>query len=157
MSEFSFEKIVNDLENDAENISKVLQKHSNFPYQNSVNIYPGAIKSLKETLSLIREYDWSLQYSEYEHNGNKELALWEQNGQGQVRNHKRYIVKPATPYLFKGKRIGTGETVCGCYMPDEYTKAGNAIFDRHGNKYCVEPTTIEPCTAEEEEKYNEKI
>jgi hypothetical protein len=151
---FSFESIVQKLKGDAISLTNFLENKRNF--SSNLNAYPAAIKSLRETLALIREYDWNLQYSEYETQGHKEIAIWEQNGQGQIRNHKHYVISPIASYLFKGKRLSTGETVCGCYMPDEYTKTGNAVFGRGGEKYVVDPATVEPCTQEEADEFAKK-
>ena len=157
--EFSFESIVQKLKDDAVNLVDFLQKASKCNFSSNLNAYPAAIKSLRETLSLIHEYDWNLQYSEYETQGHKEIAVWEQNGQGQIRNHKHYAISPATSFLFKAKQLGTGETVCGCYMPEEYTNASNIIFGRGGKKrngetYCIDPATVEPCTQEEADEFH---
>ena len=54
-----------------------------------------ALRLLKDTLSLIKEYDWHLEYSEYKTNGKKQVAVWEQNHCGDIRNHKIWDV--ATP------------------------------------------------------------
>lgn len=51
-----------------------------------------AMRLLKDTLSLIKEYDWHLEYSEYQTDGHKEIAVWEQNHCGEIRNHKKWIV-----------------------------------------------------------------
>lgn len=51
-----------------------------------------ATRLLKDTLSLIKEYDWKLMYSEYETDGHKEVAVWEQNYDGRIRNHKTWVV-----------------------------------------------------------------
>jgi len=102
MSEFSYENIVESLQRDANSLKNALQNASEFKDSNSPNIYLAAIKALRETLSLIREYDWNLQYSEYETQGHKEIAIWEQNGQGQIRNHKRFTISDE----IRGVRVG---------------------------------------------------
>jgi hypothetical protein len=60
--------------------------------------YIATLKSLRETLELIKKYDWQLMYSEYEISDKKddtilnnyitEIAVWEQNHEGNIRNHK---------------------------------------------------------------------
>jgi len=65
------------------------------------------IKTLREILNLIDTYDWKPMHSEYTTNENidsgcanvikyrsiKQVAVWEQNGEGQIRNHKVWNVK----------------------------------------------------------------
>ena len=50
------------------------------------------LRLLKDTLNLIKEYDWQVKYSEYRTEGHKEVAVWEQNHSGEIRNHKKWIV-----------------------------------------------------------------
>ena len=50
------------------------------------------LRLLKDTLSLIKEYDWHLEYSEYKTDGQKQVAVWEQNHCGDIRNHKIWDV-----------------------------------------------------------------
>lgn len=50
------------------------------------------MRLLKDTLSLIKEYDWELKYSEYKTDGHKEVTVWEQNHSGEIRNHKKWVV-----------------------------------------------------------------
>ncbi len=50
------------------------------------------LRLLKDTLSLIKEYDWQLMYSEYTTDGQKQVAIWEQNHCGDIRNHKIWDV-----------------------------------------------------------------
>lgn len=47
-----------------------------------------ALRLLKDCLSLIKEYNWHLEYSEYKTNGKKQIAVWEQNHCGDIKNHK---------------------------------------------------------------------
>lgn len=53
------------------------------------------LRLLKDTLSLIKEYDWHLEYSEYETDGHNEVAVWEQNHSGEIRNKRKWFVKEA--------------------------------------------------------------
>lgn len=93
-TEFDFSKIVEDLKEDANRIAKVLSQASEFHSSIDFNRYPAAIKSLKETLTLIRDYDWHELHSVYTTgaDNHREIALWEQNGQGEIRDKKRFIV-----------------------------------------------------------------
>ena len=50
------------------------------------------LRLLKDTLSLIKEYDWHLEYSEYEVDNDKQISIWEQNHCGDIRNHKIWDV-----------------------------------------------------------------
>lgn len=50
------------------------------------------LRLLKDTLSLIKEYDWKLEYSEHSIDGDKQIALWEQNHSGDIRNYKVWDV-----------------------------------------------------------------
>lgn len=50
------------------------------------------LRLLKDTLSLIKEYDWHLEYSEYKTDGQRQVAVWEQNHCGDIRNHKIWDV-----------------------------------------------------------------
>lgn len=63
----------------------------NCAYRNKMTI--DTLRLLKDTLSLIKEYDWYLEYSEYETDNHKEIAVWEQNHSGEIRNHKKWTVK----------------------------------------------------------------
>ena len=61
------------------------------------NDFRGALdcmRLLKDCLSLIKEYDWKLHYSEYKTGeGESQLAVWEQNHCGEIKNHKTWVVK----------------------------------------------------------------
>lgn len=50
------------------------------------------MRLLKDTLSLIKEYDWHLEYSEYKVDGKKQVAVWEQNHCGDIKNHKTWDI-----------------------------------------------------------------
>lgn len=157
--DFSFEQIVSDLKTDAEKIGKVLSHASEFGNSADLNRYPAAIKSLKETMSLIRDYDWKLKYSQYTTgtDAHREVAIWEQNGQGEIRNHKRFsgeLIEKLTG-LFKAKHFGDGETVCGCLKLKGYSDMGDMIYPRDGlnGKYSIDINTLEPCTVAEEQAW----
>ena len=68
------------------------------------NEFRGALevmRLLKDTLSLIKEYDWKLMYSEYKTDGHKEIAVWEQNHSGEIKNQKRWAVSDKCSKEFK--------------------------------------------------------
>lgn len=84
-----FEETVKTLTNDA----MVLQKRfSTFQEKGDYRSALDCMRLLKDTLSLIKEYDWKLYYSEYETDGHKEIAVWEQNHCGEIKNHKKWVV-----------------------------------------------------------------
>ena len=47
------------------------------------------LRLLKDTLSLIKEYDWHLEYSE----NDNEISIWEQDHSGEIRNKKKWFIK----------------------------------------------------------------
>jgi len=58
--------------------------------------YKNLIQALERVLHLISRYDYQRYYSEYttEMDGKqqKQVAIWEQNGNGEIRNHKIWNV-----------------------------------------------------------------
>ena len=65
-----------------------------------VGTYRNLTKALAENIKLIEEYDWKLMYSEYtttttDANGDtkKQISIWEQNSDGEIRNHKFWNVE----------------------------------------------------------------
>lgn len=85
-----FEETVKTLTNDAMALQKrfsMLQEKGDF--RSAID----CMRLLKDTLSLIKEYDWKLEYSEYETDGHKEIAVWEQNHCGEIKNHKKWTVR----------------------------------------------------------------
>jgi len=53
------------------------------------------IKMVKEILNLLEMYDWKLMYSEHHTGEVKQVAVWEQNGEGLIRKHKVWNVVDA--------------------------------------------------------------
>lgn len=97
-----YDKIVTNLKSEAEQLNKNLIKTRN---NNDYNNYIATLKSLKETLDLINKYDWKLHYSEYEvpctkanleegfcQGIKKQISVWEQNHENNIRNHKVWDV-----------------------------------------------------------------
>lgn len=80
-----FEDTVKTLTNDAISLQKKFHK---LQESNDIRASIDVLRLLKDTLLLIREYDWKLMYSESESNGHKEVAVWEENGCGNIKNHK---------------------------------------------------------------------
>lgn len=85
-----FEEVVKTLKEDCFSLQK---KFHTLQEKNDIKGSIDCLRLLKDTLSLIRDYDWELKYSEYETDGHKEVAVWEQNHCGDIRNYKRWIVK----------------------------------------------------------------
>lgn len=77
-----------------EDARKLQKKLSNFQENNNFSEALNCMRLLKDTLSLIKEYDWELKYSEYSTDGHKEVSIWEQNHCGEIRNVKRYNMYP---------------------------------------------------------------
>lgn len=83
--------IVKNLKQEAQKLNKLLETCRN---NYDMNIYIATLKSLRETLDLVHKYDWQLMYSEYKTNDVKQIAVWEQNHEGEIRNHKTWDVSP---------------------------------------------------------------
>lgn len=90
-----YAEIVKSLKADALNLNKMLttaQMEGDF--RKSIDI----MRNLKDTLELIQKYDWQLMYSNYGSKDNenedfhREVAVWEQNTEGNIRNHKFWTV-----------------------------------------------------------------
>lgn len=84
-----FEETVNTLTNDAMSLQ---QKFHKLQESGDIRASIDCLRLLKDTLSLIKEYDWHLEYSEYKTDGHREVAVWEQNHSGEIRNHKKWDV-----------------------------------------------------------------
>jgi glycerol kinase len=85
-----YDEIVKNLKEEAKKLNKKLTTISN--NNGDYNTYIAILKSLRETLNLINEYDWQLHYSEYETIGEnnsrtKQVAVWKQNSDNQIKNH----------------------------------------------------------------------
>lgn len=59
---------------------------------NNDGTYKNLINALSEILRLIEKYDYQLMYSEYSTDDDKQVAVWEQNNDGIIRNHKIWNV-----------------------------------------------------------------
>ena len=91
-----YENIIKNLKNEAEKLNSKLEKiRDNY----DMNLYIATLKSLKEILNLIKEYDWKLMYSEYgipDDDGieiKKQVSVWEQDHSNNIRNHKVWDIK----------------------------------------------------------------
>lgn len=101
MNNTFYKDIVNNLKKEAKELNNKLSNVRQKMDRTNYNLYIAILKSLRETLKLIQEYDWQLMYSEYgykDENDNimTEISIWEQNHDGQIRNHKHW--KTNIPY-----------------------------------------------------------
>lgn len=83
------ENLVKFLEND---IFKIQGKMEKALEMGDFGTYRNLMKSLSDAIDLIRKNEWKLMYTKYETDGHKEVTVWEQNHEGEIRNHKRWIV-----------------------------------------------------------------
>ena len=83
-----FEDKVKKLKSEADKITKQLDNCRDS------NEYIGRIKALEKVLELIKEYDWHNESSRYRTGDDNhiEVATWKQNSDGEIKDHKRYIV-----------------------------------------------------------------
>lgn len=88
-----FDETVDTLIKDAKALTK---KYHDFLNGGKIREAIDTLRLLKDTLSLIKEYDWHLECSEYETDCHKEVAVWEQNHSGEIRNHKKWTVGDGT-------------------------------------------------------------
>jgi len=100
-----YDGIVNNLKQEAKYLNDRLTRFRN---NNEMNGYIATLKSLRETLDLIKKYDWQLMYSEYDieykscldgkDKISREIAVWEQNHEGNIRNHNKWKIIGNTSY-----------------------------------------------------------
>jgi len=91
-----YDEIVKFLKFDVQVLQKKLIKaQESDDFRKSIDI----MRNLKDTLELIQKYDWQLMYSAYgskddaaEKDFHKEVTVWEQNTEGNIRNHKVWTV-----------------------------------------------------------------
>lgn len=84
-----FEETVFTLKEDALSLQKKFKKlQGQDDFRGAID----AMRLLKDTLSLIKEYDWNMMFSEYKADDVKQIAIWEQNHCGDIRNYKKYNV-----------------------------------------------------------------
>ena len=83
------------------------------------------LKVIKETLALLDAYDWKQQYSEYGHEVDgkmvKEVAVWEQNSNLEIRNHKTWIVAEYSKLYEKHDRLANADGLYQCICSDAMT------------------------------------
>ena len=89
------EKVVKALDED---IDSLLGKLQSSIKGDAFSNYKMFINNLKDTVELKQSLDWKLMYSEYStqvdsNTLQKQIAIWEQNGDGNIRNHKVWNVE----------------------------------------------------------------
>lgn len=92
-----FEEVVNTLTSDARSLQeKFTRLQDKGDFRNAID----SMRLLKDTLSLIKEYDWKLMYSEDEFDGKKKVSIWEQNYCGKIRNKKTWNVNSSKESMY---------------------------------------------------------
>ena len=86
MTKNIFDETVDTLTNDASVLTK---KYHDFLNNGKIREAIDTLRLLKDTLSLIKEYDWHLEYSDI----NGEISVWEQNHSGEIRNKKEWFIR----------------------------------------------------------------
>ena len=86
------------------------------------------IKMVKEILNLLEMYDWKIMHSEYCTGEVKQVAIWEQNGEGLIRKHKVWNVVDALDVVGKqtkdtGRKVS--ETLKG--VSEDLNKKGDEL------------------------------
>lgn len=67
-------------------------------FNDDIPMYVKIINGYEKVVELIKKYDWEFKYSEYKkevtpNTYEKELAIWEQNSDGVIRNYKKWNVE----------------------------------------------------------------
>ena len=102
-----FDETVNTLIKDAKALTERYNRYvnaeadpDNCAFRNKMTI--DTLRLLKDTLSLIKEYDWHLEYSE----NDGKISIWEQNHSGEIRNKKEWVTDDgATMYIDYGTDV----------------------------------------------------
>lgn len=115
-----FNETVKTLTNDA---MLLQQKFHKLQDSNDIRASIDCLRLLKDTLSLIKEYDWHLEYSEYKTNGKKQIAVWEQNHCGDIKNHKIWNIA----------NLSNKDNNRWYFMFDEAISSGQSFISKNGN------------------------
>lgn len=99
MTKNIFDTTVEALINDAELLTN---KYNRFLNDGKTRDAIDNLRLLKDTLSLIKEYDWHLEYSQFETDSHSKIAVWEQNHSGKVKNKKEWIIGNTIMYIDYG-------------------------------------------------------
>lgn len=94
-----YAEIVESLKMEATGLKNKLEKCTS---DNKFDMYIQLIKALRETMLLVKQYEWQLMYSEYDtlkyddagrmSGMKKQVAVWEQNCDNEIRNKKVWTV-----------------------------------------------------------------
>lgn len=117
-----FNETVKTLTDDAMSLQ---QKFHKLQEDNNIKGSIDCLRLLKDTLSLIKEYDWHLEYSEYKTDGKKQVAVWEQNHYGDIKNHKIWNIDTST-YDDKNRWY---------FMFEEAISSGQSFLSANGYLY----------------------
>lgn len=91
-----FKETVNTLVEDANSLTK---QYNGWVKQGEHKKAIDTLRLLKDTLSLIKEYDWHLEYSEDGQGFHKKVSVWEQNHDGEIRNQKTWNTCDTVMYI----------------------------------------------------------
>ena len=109
---------------------KLQTKLSRLQENNNFSEALSCMRLLKDTLSLIKEYDWELKYSEYSTDGHKEISIWEQNHCGEIKNVKKYNImenkKSDNIWINKFESCISKNESFICTYPDECRGSGKS-------------------------------
>lgn len=97
-----FNETVNTLVEDANSLT---EQYNGWVKQGEHKKAIDTLRLLKDTLSLIKEYDWHLEYSEDGQGFYKKVSVWEQNHDGEIRNQKTWNVGNNVIYIDYGTDI----------------------------------------------------
>ena len=117
-----FNETVKTLTKDAMSLQ---QKFHKLQEDNNIKGSIDCLRLLKDTLSLIKEYDWHLEYSEYKLDGRKQVSVWEQNHCGDIKNHKIWDI---STHSDKDKNIWY-------FMFEEAISSGQSFLSTNGFVY----------------------
>lgn len=117
-----FNETVKTLTEDAMSLQ---QKFHKLQEDNNIKGSIDCLRLLKDTLSLIKEYDWHLEYSEYKTDGRKQISVWEQNHCGEIKNHKIWNIDTST-YDDKNRWY---------FMFEEAISSGQSFLSANGYLY----------------------
>lgn len=129
-----FQETVDTLIEDAKKLNDVYNRClDNDDYKKAID----ALRLLKDTLALIKEYDWHLEYSENEEDIHKEVSVWEQNHDGTIKNQKTWNVNDKIIYI-----------ICDAKYATLFINNRKYVFDLRNNAKELVDTIAELCNKE---------